>query len=1060
MMDFTTFYTAIHGYAPYQWQIDLANKVVADDTWDNAISAPTGAGKTSVIDIAVWHLAHQIMTGTTRTAPLRIVHTVERKLIVDGAAAHAETIARAVDTNPELADVRAALRSLLPDYHDETEPTILVTSMHGDTAWEQTWWRPVGCSIITGTMTQIVSRVLYRGIGESSGTRSLSAAVLGTDAVRFVDEPHLMIPAAHALREQGEMVTHRPPYTVALGATLPASMRTGGAFVADMNGQKTWNRETTVEFVDSTAEATVSKAIAGAAMRLHTDHNGGVVVLVSTTKTARKVAELISKKKIATRVVTSHVRPHDRKNLTVPMPDGIIVATQTLEVGVDYDANAIVTDLAPLPVLVQRAGRAGRKGGHAHVHIVAHNIDGARASVYSQESLDATWQALQEFTNPTEDFANLNIHDPRYADTWVAEPRRVELDEKFVDLLFDTTANAPWEAFLRGPEHDEAKQVTLVWRDEPDLIDEVPATPAESITLSMVSAKTILSGGSNAEASDFESAASSTPIGHTPLPEGTYGVIHGVKTRLKNYRDFQPGMTIALPASAGYYAPHRGLDSTITTPVTDIVADTRQGTENYNGDVTVPLSCYLTPKQVEKYNLGEITVDDISDLLPQGSIISGRTVTIRATNRTTTTTTTRRLGLANHLTQVAAWAEATAAAAETFEPAEHFRTAGLHHDLGKAYPAFQREVLGNITDEPIAKSVTRVSWALPRTLPTPWRHETAISHMLHTAGHTTAAWLVADHHGRGAIHPYDATLVQAVPAPRYGSPWDASALSALFRYADWQASAHPQYNDLTMKDIADDLIDYTTEELLTPPPATPAEGTHIIRLEGLTSSPDGGKLAAHGAYAAVLAEDPQALLRFVNGVAEIATTADSVSWQPLPRFRALQHNRLAENDAAWYTTEYWKQDAKKGKLQPFRIATAVLHNNKAPLSDLMSGETPDTDLLLDPDAGWITTDTETPAFDVPDVSNRVGGFIPYQRRWINSWCLAGQLSWGAAQTKNGVGAGRVDGVDELRIPMPSTWATLAVTTAMARRGVDVRRLTRGAFANSPQQSRWVSGPQG
>ena len=54
--DFRTFYTAIHSYPPFDWQEQLLKKVVAEG-WPATIALPTSSGKTSAIDIAVFHLA-------------------------------------------------------------------------------------------------------------------------------------------------------------------------------------------------------------------------------------------------------------------------------------------------------------------------------------------------------------------------------------------------------------------------------------------------------------------------------------------------------------------------------------------------------------------------------------------------------------------------------------------------------------------------------------------------------------------------------------------------------------------------------------------------------------------------------------------------------------------------------------------------------------------------------------------------------------------------------------------------------------------------------------------
>jgi len=65
----------------------------------------------------------------------------------------------------------------------------------------------------------------------------------------------------------------------------------------------------------------------------------------------------------------SRFRPEDRQrhiarlsNLPLPPEGRIVVSTQVIEAGIDLDAGAMVTELAPWPSLVQRAGRLNRSG--------------------------------------------------------------------------------------------------------------------------------------------------------------------------------------------------------------------------------------------------------------------------------------------------------------------------------------------------------------------------------------------------------------------------------------------------------------------------------------------------------------------------------------------------------------------------------------------------------------------------------------------------------------------------------------------------------------------------
>ena len=233
---FEMFYRLVHGYAPFDWQADLARAVVETGAWPEQISAPTGAGKTSVLDIAVWVLARDVAHHgpSGRTVPLRTFLTVERRLVVDGAYEHATALSGAIETEPELAAVRDALRKLLPE--DWDGPALGVTSLHGGVREDRTWLRPVGAQIVTCTVTQLASRTLFRGVGVSPGMLPVHAGLTGVDRLIVVDEPHLVPASVHMWRACEAIQSAAPEgpiigQTVVLGATIPDYLSAEAPFV-------------------------------------------------------------------------------------------------------------------------------------------------------------------------------------------------------------------------------------------------------------------------------------------------------------------------------------------------------------------------------------------------------------------------------------------------------------------------------------------------------------------------------------------------------------------------------------------------------------------------------------------------------------------------------------------------------------------------------------------------------------------------------------------------------------------------------------------------------------
>lgn len=1023
MISFEEFYTVVHGHAPRVWQSDLARQVI-DRGWPDAVKAVTGAGKTSVIDIAVYALAHEVESIlerggdplTERTMDLRIVLGVERRLIVDEAYSHAERLVQAVESSPELASVKDALRALIPD-----GPTILLTSMHGATTWDRLWWRPVGCSIILGTMTQITSRVLFRGVGESPATQRLSAAVLGSDCLRFCDEPHLMTNAVAALRDQQTLVNIRPPHTVVLGATPLASTLDGDVFEAQMPTRRFPRTLRVLSGEDSTARKNL---MVGAAVEAH---NAGksVVVLVSRVKSATAVATAIRSSKIPCRVLTSRIRGYDRQDVEVPMPDGILVATQTLEAGVDFDADVIVSDLAPLPSLIQRHGRVGRRDDRPAEMVVVvepteeeekHDKKGNftgyeytksdNHAVYGARALHFTRVALESLDS----LDGVDVSDEKYADTWVPATREVRLNEEMADLLSDTSATAPWESYLHSPDDKNTGTVTLLWREEPELVDRVRPRPGETLEVPLWVARDLMQGTVPAELGDEGLVSESKS---KALKYGTVWDRKNSPVQAKSMHDLKPGNVLVLPCEAGNYLPEQGI-VTSKTPVTDLSVECT----DMAGESTafIPLK-RIVGDAVESILDGTVDLDP--ECIPEGFHQEGELLARRFQYATKSGKVVR---LADHLDQVGDSAATYAHYAGMDESS--FRTAGVHHDLGKALPDFQRFRLGNMNDpEPWAKS--RVSIRTSGSpLPSPWRHESAVARTLMEVD-PLASWLVADHHGKGHVHQMGDGIHQVSRLPEGMSVWDAAAVSAVFRWADWEVSGSPEDRGLTMADL--DLID--VPDLQTPEPVQPAGS--VITLPGFDSNYLRNRMMSFGALQAVSEVDPDAQIRMFVDHAEIVTTAE-IRWEPIESLVGKRvspkYAKFAADTDPTYSASCWGA-GDKGQVP---LASMTCHRNSGNwYSDpLTNGESVPVDCLYDADSGWsdtgdvgfgegLTTEAQS--------KNVYGQF----RADANMWAMRGQWLFGAPQSA--LGAGVVNKI--LTVPEADHWSTVDEIRAAARRGV-------------------------
>ena len=115
--DFAKFFAAVNdGHSPFAWQERLLDTLLENGRWPDRIAAPTGAGKTSAIDVHVFAVALTTTTGGPRL-PRRLAMVVGRRVLVDNQHEHAQALAQALaeprdDLIAEVARRLAALRWL------------------------------------------------------------------------------------------------------------------------------------------------------------------------------------------------------------------------------------------------------------------------------------------------------------------------------------------------------------------------------------------------------------------------------------------------------------------------------------------------------------------------------------------------------------------------------------------------------------------------------------------------------------------------------------------------------------------------------------------------------------------------------------------------------------------------------------------------------------------------------------------------------------------------------------------------------------------------------------
>jgi len=132
-----------------------------------------------------------------RTAPRRIWFVVDRRIVVDEAFERASKIADELlrATAGPLKEVADHLRAL-----SGTERPLAVGRLRGGILRDDGWARiPSQPAVITSTVDQVGSRLLFRGYGHSLLAAPIFAGLAANDSLIILDEAHCAVPFMQTL---------------------------------------------------------------------------------------------------------------------------------------------------------------------------------------------------------------------------------------------------------------------------------------------------------------------------------------------------------------------------------------------------------------------------------------------------------------------------------------------------------------------------------------------------------------------------------------------------------------------------------------------------------------------------------------------------------------------------------------------------------------------------------------------------------------------------------------------------------------------------------------------
>ena len=750
------------------------------DEWPEVLVAPTGSGKTAGVTLG-W-VAHRLRSP--EKTPRRLVWCPPMRTLVE------QTASMAREWFGRLNDHRDG-EALLPGPGD-------VHVLMGGVEAAKWLDRAEHPAVIIGTQDMLLSRALMRGYASSRAVWPMEFALLHTDTLWVFDEVQLM-GAGRATSAQLEAfrrsdaikqakACHAHPNSARslwISATLEPDWLRTVDFPMPVEGTKAVVRVIPSQEPDERLErlatakktltrvadvpATSNKAevqsyisqLADSVLNAHEPGHMSLIILNQVQRAQTLHAALAAKiKSVAASptlaLVHGRFRPEDRrrefekavgKDGRGGATDIIVVATQSVEAGVDFSATVLWTELAPWPSLVQRFGRANRyaeleAGADVRwIDLLASAQDAKTAEAlalpYSADEL----RAAREHLLPLAGVSPAELPPAGEIDPPTRVIRRKDLDDLF-DTDPDLTGfDVDISPYVRDADDTD---VRVFWRDVSSIGDKPPHPHSEelcSVPIGMAGdwLKTVRKQQLSVFVRDpqwrhADGATSVAPPGWTRLTQDPW-----------------PGLVVLADATVGGYSEASGFTGNpkdVPTPISDngtLVDGSGETPHVQDGDVG-----------------GESETHDVD---PRSEI--GVQVLLTA-----------------HLRHVEA--EATKLCDRLHVDVDTRAAiirAARWHDLGKAHDVFQDTMRRGLPDGAV------VSGALAKTVKSNLRHSRAyFRHELASALALLAqedwsrdadltAYLVAAHHGKVRMN------LRALP--REGAPTDTDRLGARFARGIW-----------------------------------------------------------------------------------------------------------------------------------------------------------------------------------------------------------------------------------------------------------------------------------
>lgn len=621
--EFREFFRVATGYDPYPFQEHL----VDNDQMPLVTEVPTGLGKTPAAILGwLWR---------RRFAPVNIHNKTSRRLVyclpTRSLVSQTEASVREYLTNLGMLASSPTNNSLVEGWakvHSDTRLKIPVFILMGGNIENDFDMYPELDAIIVGTQDQLLSRALNRGYAMNRYRWPMHFAFLNNDAFWVFDEIQLMgaglstAVQLHAFRNMAK--TFGPTGSMWMSATLQKDwlksvdspheipddlvLRLSDRDKANPKVQKLLFADKALfkakTILSKATAKTYAKSLASEVKEKHSPRTVTLVVInrVSRAQDVYKALRKEYGKESAPKLVLLHsqMRLGEREIAEKLLKNEvcgegkIIVATQTIEAGVNISSKTMFTELAPWASMVQRFGRNNRFGETlGQVFWIDVDSDSEITMPYTPDSTDIARRYISKLDNVCID--NLPT---------VFEEQPITYVLRYKDLtgLFDTTPD------LSGANID----VSLFIRDSEDLHLQVFW-------------RNVIGNAPDANEPD----ATREELCHVTLSQMRKYMKKKVKTERKAWmwdglanrwrqlyeNEIRPGLMIMLDASLGGYSDEMGFVPAETKLVTVVTQDgVTKVPADYDEDSSTIERSFVT---IKKHSQDVLNVArDLCNLLP------------------------------------------------------------------------------------------------------------------------------------------------------------------------------------------------------------------------------------------------------------------------------------------------------------------------------------------------------------------------------------------------------------------------------------------------------------